>query len=386
MSSNMGEIAERNRVGRYNADSRRRSRHLTPSVLGVCFVMIFAWSLAVVLAPGVGASPHGATLKVPSQYPTIQSAINAAHSGDTILVAPGTYTEQLTIDKSVNLVGAGATRTFLKDAGVPYLIVIGNAATVSFSGFSVTVTTPFADAILVFDGATAAIYGNTIRAAGTGDTGIEVSYYTLGPANAVITGNQIIAATSPVDGLETGILVFGGAQATITFNSLMGPGFYGVDLEAGAVAVVEFNVVSEFSCTYNPGLVAEGLCGPSWASQVQLAGVLALNVGPGSTIAYNLVSSTDVGVFLVGCPGCVVKGNTIVNSFDYGLGGFEGTYTFGPNTVIGGAYGVAAAAAAADTTVTLSHVLIVDPSVAPLYIESDFGYTATIGGTWTVIP
>ncbi|MFZ9880333.1 MAG: hypothetical protein ACO3QC_02895, partial [Phycisphaerales bacterium] len=35
----------------------------------------------------------GADLLVPSQYATIQSAINAASAGDTVLVSPGVYSE-----------------------------------------------------------------------------------------------------------------------------------------------------------------------------------------------------------------------------------------------------------------------------------------------------
>ncbi|MCL6583942.1 MAG: right-handed parallel beta-helix repeat-containing protein [bacterium] len=44
---------------------------------------------------------------VPAQYPTIQSAVDAARAGDTILVQAGTYRENVYIDKQVNLKGVG---------------------------------------------------------------------------------------------------------------------------------------------------------------------------------------------------------------------------------------------------------------------------------------
>lgn len=50
--------------------------------------LIFICILVVVFLPVLAV---GKTIKVPSDYPTIQLAVDAATSGDTILVAPGNY-------------------------------------------------------------------------------------------------------------------------------------------------------------------------------------------------------------------------------------------------------------------------------------------------------
>jgi|Deesub1362B_J571_1020462.scaffolds.fasta_scaffold00003_185 hypothetical protein len=42
---------------------------------------------------------------VPTNYQTIQSAIDAANPGSTIIVKPGVYEEQLYIDKPLNIIG-----------------------------------------------------------------------------------------------------------------------------------------------------------------------------------------------------------------------------------------------------------------------------------------
>jgi hypothetical protein len=56
----------------------------------------------------VGVSTAQTTISVPGDYATIQAAINAASDGDAIDIDPGTYTEQLTVDTSVTLAGAGS--------------------------------------------------------------------------------------------------------------------------------------------------------------------------------------------------------------------------------------------------------------------------------------
>jgi hypothetical protein len=85
-------------------------------------------------------------ITVPREYPTIQSAIDAASPGDTIKVLPGIYTEQLTIGKSVTLVGTGAQSTIIKAPtelephvlGIPNIIEVSNGADVTIKGFTIS--------------------------------------------------------------------------------------------------------------------------------------------------------------------------------------------------------------------------------------------------------
>ena len=68
--------------------------------------------------------PATTILRVPSQYPTIQAAIDAAPYaanalGPIILVAPGTYTENVIMYKPVRLQGSGAGSTFINGNPTP---------------------------------------------------------------------------------------------------------------------------------------------------------------------------------------------------------------------------------------------------------------------------
>ena len=68
-----------------------------------------AGNTATSAAVGVTASngtTSGRTWNVPGDFVTIQAAINAAASGDKVLVAAGTYAEALTINKVITLEGA----------------------------------------------------------------------------------------------------------------------------------------------------------------------------------------------------------------------------------------------------------------------------------------
>jgi hypothetical protein len=68
-------------------------------------------------------SVAGATIRyVPQQYPTIQAGINAAVSGDTVLVAPGVYVENVQMANGVKLFGSGMDKTIVDGGGLNNVI------------------------------------------------------------------------------------------------------------------------------------------------------------------------------------------------------------------------------------------------------------------------
>src|SRR5262245_3827106 len=78
------------------------------------------------------------------QYSTIQSAINAASSGDTISVAAGTYNESVNLNKRLTIVGSGLSNCIVapNPTNTDVISIGSGGSSSSIDGFTITSASP----------------------------------------------------------------------------------------------------------------------------------------------------------------------------------------------------------------------------------------------------
>jgi parallel beta-helix repeat protein len=151
-----------------------------------------------VLAPSASAQN---TIHVPADVPTIQGAIQSASSGDTILVAPGTYRENIDfLGKAITVEGASADTTILQGGSAPGAVVrfiSGEGRGSVLSNFTiqggVPAFVPDAGGILIYR-ASPTIQNNIIQ----NNTGCGIGGFDSSP---LIAGN-LITGTSALQQYE----------------------------------------------------------------------------------------------------------------------------------------------------------------------------------------
>lgn len=75
------------------------------------------------------------TLEVPEKYPTITAAIMNAKKGDTVLVNPGKYREQIFLSPGITLISKSLFKAILDGGGRGTVVTLGNQSTLS--GFEI---------------------------------------------------------------------------------------------------------------------------------------------------------------------------------------------------------------------------------------------------------
>ena len=106
------------------------------SLSWLLFCLLIAPSVSV-FAVSVFASETETPIIVPTDFPTIQAAIDSAKNGDTILVMPGKYGECLTINKPLKLIGSGADSTMIEGDGARHTVLAEGVSGFTFANFAV---------------------------------------------------------------------------------------------------------------------------------------------------------------------------------------------------------------------------------------------------------
>jgi len=274
------------------------------------------WTMGV----GGGISYYNST--GPFEFSSIQSAIDKADSGDTINVAAGTYTEQVVIQQSVQLVGdgAGSTTIQLPATGTDtaaaggkiwdYIIVAYPASgtiDVRIEGFTIDA------AGLTKQADTAGLVGVLFNNVNGTQSGLnncviqgfeQVEYESwgvrvYGDSELAVEGNTLTGYT------RDGITVSGDAGTgddpvvTISGNTLTGSALplQGISLLDGATGTITGNTVSDHTRS------------AEWAA----CGILVDNAD-GITVAGNEVTNCFYGIFIGEADNCIVSGNILTDN------------------------------------------------------------------------
>jgi hypothetical protein len=285
---------------------------------------------------------QAATFDVPGNFPTIQAAINASANGDTVVVEPGTYLENIDFKGKLITVRSaqGPGVTTIDGGGVAPVVNFSTAETSAavLEGFTLqhgNGTAPFGyeGGGVHINSASPTVVGNFITANNScsGGSGISVAFASPTIRDNTITGNGKQPICSGNWG--GGIYVRGAASTQIVHNTITNNTSDfggGISLFAAGTPTLLNNTISGNNANYEGGGI--DIANQSDATVVQnvISGNSAVNEGGG---LYLLTPSGTRGPLFVN--------NTFASNAapDSGvhLGGFDGQVQLSNNIVVGSA-------------------------------------------------
>jgi parallel beta-helix repeat protein len=314
---------------------------------GLVFLATIAISLSCVRAA------EAATINVPADQPTLQQAISAASNGDTILVAPGTYHENINfLGKAITVASTGGPSVTTINGGGRESVVTfssGEANSSVLEGF--TITNGNASVYNLYTGGGIAIlYASpTIRnnvvtnnaASNGGGIGLYVS------PNAVIKNNLVTQNSGG------GIYIQGGSVGqiignTISKNTSVSGG--GISLFDAGAPTIENNLITGNSASQGGGIatvnqtqgaIVQNLIVANVTGEDGQGGGISLSV-PNGSIGPTTVNNTIVTNQAVEGSGVYVGGfdtqtalynNVIVGSAGQSAVYCDGTYGYTPTAL-----------------------------------------------------
>ncbi len=309
-------------------------------------------------------------INVPANQATIQAAINAANNGDTVLVAPGTYVENINFGgKAIQVTSSGGPSATTIDGGAHGSVVTfnsGESSNSKLNGFTITngLQNGLAGGGILISGASPTISGNVI----TGNhAAIGIGIYVNGGSpliqNNTITANDQRGAGDGGQG-GGGILVSGSdtspaapqiIENSITNNSVaFGGNGGGISITYFSSPLVQGNLI-QGNTAYNNG---GGMGVQSYNSPTVVQNVIVNNsaLGGGSGGGVWVSPGSSPQTFLNN----TVAGNTAVDQTSGILvTGFGQNATFTNNIVV---------AATAQVAVTCNSIY---SSVSPAFSYND---------------